>query len=304
MKKRLLFVYNIHSGKGTIKRSMADISDIFIKAGYEVIVYSTQKPNDAREKVIEYADKVDAVACAGGDGTANEIVSGIMNCKKELPLFYLPAGSTNDYAASLGIPRRVAAAAEMAVEGNIRHIDIGRFNETYFNYIAAFGFLTDISYGTDQNLKNKLGYGAYVLEVSKRLFNIPVLNMKIKIGDRVYDDGWFYGMVTNSTCVGGLKNITGKDVKFDDGLMEVTLVKATTNPIEFMEALNSIASGAESRFVVRDKASKIEITSKEAVKWTLDGEDGGAHTEITIEDMKQALAIALPEKANGNFVNR
>ena len=294
MEKKLLFIYNKRSGKGIIKIKLSDIVDTFSKAGYEVIIYSTQHANDAGEKVLEYIDGADVIACAGGDGTVNEIVAGIMSSGRDVPMFYIPCGSTNDYAASLGISRNQIRAAEEAVGGSFRYLDIGRFNDRYFTYVAAFGLLTDISYATDQNLKNKIGYIAYVLEISKRLFKIPVLNMTVKIEDREYTDGWFYGMITNSTQVGGVKNITGPDVSLDDGIFEVTLVRATTNPIEFIEVLNAIAMGLNSRFIVRDKASRIEIRSEQPVPWTLDGEEGGAHTEVVIENLNKALRISVP----------
>lgn len=298
MKKKLLFIYNRRSGKGLIRVKLSDIVDIFTKAGYEIIIYSTQGAHDACEKVRMYIDRVDAVACAGGDGTVNEVISGIMESGKDVPVFYLPCGSTNDYAASLGIPREQTEAARSAVNGCCKYVDVGRFNSRYFSYVAAFGLLTDISYATDQNLKNKLGYLAYVLEISKRLFKIPVLNMSVKIEDRIYSDGWFYGMITNSRQVGGVKNITGPDVSLDDGIFEVTLVRATTNPIEFIEVLNAIATGGKSRFVIRDKASRLEIHSEQPVTWTLDGEEGGAYTDVVIENINRALRISLPDEEN------
>lgn len=296
MKKKLLFIYNRRSGKGLIRIKLSDIVDVFSKAGYEIIIYSTQNKHDACEKVSIYIDEVDAIACAGGDGTVNEIISGIMESGKDVPVFYLPSGSTNDYAASLGIPKEQAEAARTAVSGYYRYVDIGKLNNRYFSYVAAFGLLTDISYATDQNLKNKLGYFAYVLEISKRLFKIPVINMSVTIEDRTYTDGWFYGMITNSTQVGGVKNITGPNVEIDDGIFEVTLVRATTNPFEFIEVLNALATGGKSRFVIRDKASKLVIHSEEPVTWTLDGEEGGTYTDIVIENINKALRIALPNE--------
>ncbi|HIV17132.1 MAG TPA: diacylglycerol kinase family lipid kinase [Candidatus Alectryocaccobium stercorigallinarum] len=295
MKKKLLFVYNKKSGKGAIRIRLSDVIDVFSKAGYEIIIHSTQHAHDASEKVLEYIDKVDVVACAGGDGTVNEVITAIMESGRDMPVYYLPSGSTNDYAATLKISRNQLKAAQMAVNGTFKRVDIGKFNDKYFNYVAAFGLLTDISYATDQNLKNKIGYLAYLLEVSKRLFKIPVLDMTVTVDDREYTDGWFYGMVTNSTQVAGVKLITGPNVVLDDGIFEITLVRATKNPVEFLEVLNTMSGGVESKFVVRDKGSRIRVKSNKPITWTLDGEEGGAYMDVTIENMNKALRISVPE---------
>lgn len=294
--KRLLFIYNRRSGRGIVRLSLSGVIDVFSRAGYESIVYSTQYPGDATEKVEHYAAEVDVVACAGGDGTLNEVITGVMNSKKDLPVFYLPAGSTNDFAVSLGIPRNQIAAAEAAVDGRMAHVDIGKFNDRYFSYVAAFGLLTDVSYATDQNLKNRIGYLAYLIEGGKRLLNIPVIEMTVQADDRIYCDKFLYGMVTNATQIGGLRNIniTGTNIELDDGVFELTLVRATTNPVEFAEAVNVIASGGQSKFVIRDKAARIEFHSETPVAWTLSGEDGGKHNDVVIENMRRALTIAVP----------
>ncbi len=283
-----------------IRVNLSEIVDVFVKAGYEVIIYSTQYPNAAYERVLEYADKVDAIAIAGGDGSLNEVINGIVELKSDTPLFYIPSGSTNDYAATLGISKNQIQAANEAVNGIIRKIDIGRLNGTCFDYVAAFGIFTDISYATDQNLKNTMGYLAYVVEVGKRVFNIPAIEMTIEADGRIYSDKWFYGMITNSTQVGGVKNIIDPKTKLDDGLFEITLVKATNNPIEFVEMFNDLSMGIHSSFVVREKAARIEIRSDEAVPWTIDGEEGGTYTEVSIENINQAVSIAVADKPRNN----
>ncbi len=296
--KRLLFIYNNRSGRGMLRLNLAGIVDVFTKNGYETLIHSTQYAGDACDRVQEYAEEVDVIACAGGDGTVNEVITGVMKSGKDIPVFYLPSGSTNDYAASLGIPKNQLHAAEAAMSGKLKKVDIGRFNDKYFDYVAAFGLLTDISYATNQDLKNKIGYAAYLLEISKRLLNIPVIDMTVTIGSKVYNDGWFYGMVTNSRQVGGIKNITGPNVSMDDGIFEVTLVRATKNPVEFIEVLSALATGTESYFVIREKASVIEFASGDDVTWTLDGELGGSYSYVTIENIEKAIRIAVPDNEN------
>ena len=157
MNKKMLFVFNPKAGKGKIKTNLLDIVDIFNKGGYEVIIYSTQKPRDAYEKAKEYESKVDLIVCSGGDGTLDEVVTGVMEVDSSVPIGYIPAGSTNDFANSLFMPKNMVEAAEGIMEEKLYHCDIGRFNNQSFTYIAAFGLFTDVAYQTDQDLKNILG---------------------------------------------------------------------------------------------------------------------------------------------------
>lgn len=297
MKKKSLVLFNMHSGKGAIKYRLVQLVDGLNKLGYEVIAYSTQKPGDAENLVMEYADELELVVCAGGDGTVSETIMGIHKCNKQIPMAFIPCGSTNDYAATLKVPKNISKLTELIEKESFRSLDIGTFNDKCFDYVAAFGLLTDIAYTTDQKLKNMIGYGAYVLEVTKRILKIPVLDISVETESGIrFSEGWFYGMVTNSNQVGGLKNITGPRVELDDGMFEVTLVRATRNPIEFIEVLGSIATGADSRFVERFKAKRITFRSKEEIAWTIDGEPGGNHKEVVIENIQQAIKIAAPKK--------
>ena len=169
MDKRMLFVFNPRAGKGQIKQHLMEIVDIFVKHGWEVIIYPTQRARDAYEQSRRYANRVDMIVCSGGDGTLDEVVTGISEVNARLPLGYIPAGSTNDFANSLFIPRNMVKAAEVIMEGHLYRCDIGKFNDSIFAYVAAFGLFTDVSYRTDQDLKNVLGHVAYVLEGVKRI---------------------------------------------------------------------------------------------------------------------------------------
>ena len=231
MNKKMLFVFNPKAGKGKIKTNLLDIVDIFNKGGYEVIIYSTQKPRDAYEKAKEYESKVDLIVCSGGDGTLDEVVTGVMEVDSSVPIGYIPAGSTNDFANSLFMPKNMVEAAEGIMEEKLYHCDIGRFNNQSFTYIAAFGLFTDVAYQTDQDLKNILGHVAYLLEGVKRLFDIKFYHMKIQSEELTVEDDFIYGMVTNSRSVGGFKNLTGKNVDMNDGLFEVTMIRQESTGI-------------------------------------------------------------------------
>ena len=219
--QRMLFVYNPNAGKGLLKPKLSDVIDIFVKAGYEVVVYPTQSYRDGYKKIRSMSDEFDLVVCSGGDGTLDEVVTGMMKRKNRVPIGYIPTGTTNDFASSLHISKDILSAADTAVHGKPFACDIGTFNQDIFVYVAAFGLFTDVSYQTDQNLKNVFGHAAYVLEGAKRLSNIPSYKIKITHDGEIIEGEFMIGMVTNSKSVAGFRSIMGKKVRFDDGEFEV-----------------------------------------------------------------------------------
>lgn len=293
-RKKLLFVFNPFSGKGQIKNKLLGIVDQFVKSGYEVTIYPTQKPKDAMELVEEQAGEYELVVCSGGDGTLDETVTGMMRREKKVPIGYIPTGSTNDFAGSLNIPKSMEQAAQIAVEGEPFACDIGSFNGDYFVYIAAFGLFTDVSYETSQDLKNRIGHAAYLLEGLKRLPNIQSHHLQVTCEGKTIEDEFIYGMITNSTSAGGFKNITGKDVKLDDGLFEVTLIRMPKNPIELNEIIRCLTNFINnSELIYTFKTDQLQIKSLGEVSWTLDGEYGGSHREVVIQNKKQAVQIMV-----------
>lgn len=296
--KRLLFIYNPHAGKELLKPKLSDIIDIFVKAGYEVVAYPTQSYRDAYRKVSEYdSDEYDLVVCSGGDGTIDEVVTGMMQRDKRDPIGYIPTGTTNDFANSLHIPKGLLRAADNAVNGTLFPCDVGKFNDDIFVYIAAFGLFTDVSYQTKQEMKNVLGHLAYVLEGTKRLFNVPSYRIKVTHDGETLEDEFIFGMVTNSRSVGGFRNMIGKQVVFDDGLFEVTLIKTPKNPLALQEIVASLLiEQVDTKHMYSFKTGRITFESMEEIPWTLDGEFGGAHDEVTVENLNRQLRIMVPEE--------
>lgn len=294
MGKKLLFIFNPFSGKGQVKNKLFEIVDQFVKSGFEVTVYPTQKPQDAMELVEQRAGEYRLVVCSGGDGTLDETVTGMMKREERIPIGYIPAGSTNDFANSLDIPKNMEQAARIAVEGQPFPCDIGSFNGDYFVYIAAFGLFTDVSYATSQELKNRIGHIAYILEGVKRLPAVQSYHLQVTWDGQTIEDEFIYGMVTNSTSAGGFKNITGKHVELDDGLFEVTLIRMPKNPIELNEIIASLTNLIDSTdSIYTFKADHISIQSLEEIPWTLDGEYGGTHGRVEIRNEKQAVQIMV-----------
>lgn len=299
--KKLLFVYNPRAGKEMLKPRLSDVLDIFVKAGYEVTVHPTQAYRDAYYQIKEYeVGKYDLIACSGGDGTIDEVATGMMKRremgKDVVPVGYIPAGTTNDFAKSLHIPRKPLAAADNAVKGIPFPCDIGKFNDSVFVYIAAFGIFTDVSYETDQAVKNVLGHMAYILEGAKRIFNIPSYKIKVEHDGEVIEDEFIFGMVTNSRSVGGFSNMVGKNIVFDDGLFEVTLIKTPKNPIALQEIIAALLiEQVDTKHMYTFKTKKITFDSVEEIPWTLDGEFGGEQDYVEIENVQKAMEIMVPE---------
>ena len=299
--KKLLFVYNPRAGKEMLKPRLSDVLDIFVKAGYEVTVHPTQAYRDAYYQIKEYeVGKYDLIACSGGDGTIDEVATGMMKRremgKDVVPVGYIPAGTTNDFAKSLHIPRKPLAAADNAVKGVPFPCDIGKFNDSVFVYIAAFGIFTDVSYETDQAVKNVLGHMAYILEGAKRIFNIPSYKIKVEHDGEAIEDEFIFGMVTNSRSVGGFSNMVGKNIVFDDGLFEVTLIKTPKNPIALQEIIAALLiEQVDTKHMYTFKTKKITFDSVEESPWTLDGEFGGEQDYVEIENAQKAMEIMVPE---------
>lgn len=292
MSQKLLFIFNPHSGKGQIKNNLVDIVDIMVKAGYDVTIYTTQARADATRKVMEEAANFDRIVCSGGDGTLDEVVTGLIKSDMNTPIGYIPAGSTNDFANSLGIPKEMVKAAEVAVGKNPFPCDIGDFNSDTFVYVAAFGLFTEVSYKTSQQLKNIFGHVAYIMEGAKHLHDILSYNMQVEYEEHVFQDEFIYGMVTNSVSVGGFKGMTGTDVKLDDGVFEVTLIKKPHNPIELNEILACLTNMIDdSDLIYSFKTNEVKITACEQIAWTLDGEFGGEHEEVIIRNLNKRVTI-------------
>ena len=301
--KKMLFVYNPNAGQGRLKARLSEVLDIFVKAGYdEIMAYPTQSYKDAYRKVVNMEDGFDMVVCSGGDGTLDEVVTGMMKRGKDrrIPIGYIPTGTTNDFATSLGIPKVILDAADACVYGKPFACDVGDFNHDIFIYVAAFGLFTDVSYQTDQKLKNVIGQAAYLMEGMKRLANVPTYHIKITNGEQVIEDEFMIGLITNSRSVGGVKDIMGKEVDFSDGEFEVTLIRKPKNIADLNSILSSFVLGTfDSEYVSMFKTSHIILESEEAIPWTLDGEYGGTHVKAEIINKKQAVEIMLQWRGHG-----
>ena len=241
--KKLLLIINPCSGKKKACRALADIVNVFNRGGYDVTVYATAARGDATATVARRAEEFDLVVCAGGDGTFNETISGLLEGGHRTPLGYLPAGSTNDFANSLHLSKDLVQAARDIVEGKPRMLDVGRFNDRYFSYVASFGAFTRASYATSQSVKNALGHLAYILGGIKEIPSIRSRHLKFTLGDGVVlEDDYIFGAISNSTSVAGVLTLSEELVDMNDGVFELLLVRKPHNLLELNDCVLALTT--------------------------------------------------------------
>lgn len=298
--KRLLLIYNANAGRQKVKTMLPDILDVFAREGYLTTVVPTQARGDACRAASGLGASFDRVVCCGGDGTLNETVSGLMGVHSTMRpvLGYIPTGTTNDFSHNLSLPRGTEKLALAACGGVPRAIDLGRAGESWFTYVAAFGLFTDVSYSTPQSVKNMLGHTAYLIEGASRLASVQSYTMRVECGERVIEDEFIYGMVGNTVSVGGLLNLPQALVKLDDGIFEVLLIRKPKNALELQSIVHTLVNQKreteeqENGLVLGFSAGQVTFTCQEAVPWTLDGEFGGEHTTLRVENHRQSLVLA------------
>ena len=292
----MLFIYNPKSGTGRIKNHLAKIVEIFAAEEYEINIHPTQYVGDATHIVEKQSPSYDLVVCSGGDGTLDEVVSGMMKRKKKIPIGYIPSGSTNDFANSLGIPKNMVNAAIQVMHGKSFLCDIGSFDEKYFLYVAAFGIFTEVSYETDQEMKNKLGHLAYILEATLRLPQTKFYRMKISSMEKQIEGEFLFGMISNSNSIGGIPNLTAKQTELNDGVFEVTLIKKPKSTLEINRIMTALLQGdVNNEMIICFKTKEITFEAMDEVPWTLDGEFGGRKKTVTIKNLQEELELIVPE---------
>lgn len=290
--KKLLLIYNPVSGMTKTRLNLQKAVEFYDSHDYLVTVCLVNRLKD-------YADGIDfksydLIVCSGGDGTLNITVSFLMEKNLQAEIAYIPSGSTNDFAYSLGLSGDEDTRLQNTVTGTPKKIDVGRFNASkYFLYAAAFGLFTKVSYTTPQRAKNLLGHAAYILEGIKSITDLKDYPMTVELDEETIEDSFILGMITNSLSIGGFKNILPSDTALDDGLFEIVLVRKPKT----LAALNEIGISLlaekleNNQHIIYRKTSKIIVRSPEKIAWTLDGEFGGEEDVVRIENRRKLLSI-------------
>ena len=293
-----LMIINPISGKMVLTRHYTEITDIFKNAGYHLDVRCTTGKGSAAEIIKKCASDCDLIICCGGDGTLNDIINGAMEYANHIPIGYIPCGTTNDFASSIGLSKNVVTAARDIVSGVVAQVDVGKFGDTYFSYVASFGAFTQSSYTTPQNMKNAFGHLAYVVEGVKELpYLKPVyLRLTTEKGE-VYEGEYVLGAVANTTSIGGIIKLDRALVDMSDGEFEVLLIHYPKNIIDLNNIITSLnTNDYENPSMVFLRAKKLIVESEETIQWSVDGECVEAKDKELIKNHQKAMNIILPSK--------
>ena len=290
--KKMLFIMNPYSGMRRAARYVTDIISMYNRAGYEVITHMTGGQGDAVEVVKNTAPRVDLVVCCGGDGTFNETVTGLLQSGADVPIGYIPAGSTNDFAASMRLSTNIMQAARDVLEGEPVRYDVGKFGDRYFSYVASFGAFTRASYATPQSIKNALGHTAYVLEGINELSQIRKEHLRFEIDGQVIEDDFIFGAISNATSVGGILTLDPQQVDMADGKLEILLVRMPVDIIELSECILAVQSQKYNCAIITFRsAEKIRVYADPLMPWTLDGEREEGHGCVDVENVHHAIRL-------------
>ena len=227
------------------------------------------------------------------------MVSGVIESGIRVPIGYIPAGSTNDFASSLDIPKNILAAARDVVNGEPVSFDVGSFNGRNFSYVASFGAFTKASYATPQNVKNALGHLAYILEGINSIASIRKEHMIIEADGQIYEDDYIFGAISNSTSLAGILTLNPKLVDMSDGRFELLLVKAPNDLIDLAEIVYMLNSqNYESNKLVFINGSEFKIHADKDTSWSLDGEYQEGCEEIEIKNLHHAIELMMAGHRN------
>ncbi len=298
--ERLLFVVNPIAGTKRAAPHMSEILMNLSETGALPSVYFTKQKGDARRYVSEHAADYDRLVCCGGDGTFSETVNGLIESGADIPIGYIPAGTTNDLARTLGIPLRLGKAASNAVSGEPVGLDVGLINgERTFSYVASFGLFTKASYSTPQTLKNALGHLAYLIEGAKELADIPSYEMSLVTDGIEHRGRYIFGGITNSLSIGGVFKFDPSVVALNDGKFEAMFIKQPDNIFELGNIAITLKDGTyRDEHIVFKKLSEVRMLSSEEIPWTVDGEYGGSYRDITVKNLCNRISVMLPKKAD------
>lgn len=289
---KMLFIMNPYAGMRKANRYLTDIVSIFNRAGYAVRIHMTAGQGDAAAVAAQNAADADLIVCAGGDGTFNETINGVLKSGADTPIGYIPCGSTNDFASSLKLSHNPIQAAKDIVEGQPVSYDVGRFGDRYFSYVASFGAFTRSSYTVPQNIKNALGHTAYVLSSISEISQIRNEHIRMEIDGDVVEDDFLFGAICNSTSIGGILTLPPDQVDMGDGVFEVMLVRAARNLAELTECIQAVQNQKYNCAMITFRpARRVKIYADPYMPWTLDGEKADGYAEIEVENLHHAMHL-------------
>ncbi len=292
--KKLLLLINPITAKKILGPYLLDVIDCFMKGGYEVTVHVTQRKGETIEVARNRGEEFDTVVCVGGDGTLNDTVSGILYLEKKPKIGYIPAGTTNDFASSWGIPKKPLDATNKIVSTPARNVDVCVFGDRPFVYVAAFGAFTEVSYSTPQSLKNALGRTAYIFEGISSLSSIHPMKMTVEYDGGSVSGDFLYGMIANTKSVGGFELKMKDEISISDGLMELILIRKPENYYDNNKMISAVLKqDIKSEYITYVHTKHVSFYSESEIPWTVDGEFGGKLKSGTATIIEHAIEMYL-----------
>lgn len=292
MKQALLLV-NPKSGKQAAKKYFFEIVD-HLSQKYELTVHLTKSTEDLVETARTTA--FENVIVCGGDGTLSGAVYGILQNenREKIKIGYIPSGTANDVATTLGIPKSMAAAAQFNVKHSAKEHDIGLFNDRSFVYTASFGTFARVAFETPQNVKNLLGNFAYILSGAQELLKIKGYDLELEVDGKAMTkkDITFFSVSNSHSLGGGVLRLPADRVGLDDGKLELLMIARPKHLIDLENIVRSIAQKEfNNEYVTLLKVTEVKVRSNAPMGFTLDGEDGGEHTEVTIRCLENGIRL-------------
>ena len=298
MSKKIMLIINPCAGRRKGKRKSGAVAELFKQKGFDCQLFLTEERNDATRFVIEHGREYDLIACMGGDGTLNEVINGIIKANLDLPLGYIPAGSTNDFARSMHLSKKIEKSVDIIAQCAVRRIDAGLFNDRYFGYVSSFGLFTRTSYSTSQKVKNIFGGKlSYFMHGATEIFRIRTEHMYIETGSKTYEDDYLFGAITNSTSLGGVLKYDPRLVNMNDGLLEMMLVRKPQNPAQLFSILRSLLTKkvTGNPYIAFDRSDRFTIHPAARSDWSLDGEFAYSTGSCEIRCLKERIQFIVPE---------
>ena len=284
---------NTKAGRQRARENGERIRRVFALGGAVTRIAYTDTVQQAQAFLEKAAlEKPDLMVCCGGDGTLSRTVETLEKLGARLPMGFIPMGTTNDFANSLGIAKDPARAAEQILHGSSHFLDLGKFEERTFLYVASFGVFTQTSYNTDQAAKNNLGHLAYVLEGIKELSGVKSSHAVVETDQQVLEGDYLFGAISNSTSLGGVVRLDGQKVDFCDGKIELLLIKMPKNLLEMNRIAFSLMSGKyDPELITFLSVEMARFSFQEPVAWSLDGEFVQGDEQVSVTAMPQAMEL-------------
>ena len=296
MSKRAIVIVNPIAGRMTVEGELDTLKAALEERGYFTKIYVTKAKGDAKIAAAKFGQSWDLVVCCGGDGTLNEVISGLLTIEQKPTLMYYPCGSTNDFASTLGLPKRLDKRTLDVDKRDVMNLDVGLFNnELNFSYIASFGIFVKASYSAPQKLKNTFGHFAYVLQGMKEIPTIfKSYHTKVTHDGGVIEGDYALVAVANSTSAGGVLKLSRDEVKLDDGLFEILLVKGVKNPADTVGVISKLLKKEyNNEYVTLIHTTEAIIECAEAPAWCTDGEFAGNVSRVEAKCLKGAVRILI-----------